>query len=99
MSWLYKIGRASVKVCDSREVLHHGRSRFGDPDRFNIIEQENTMRNQLCPYIVPLSEQEEHKDVYFEFIEQETTGLWYRTGGITFHFEKKLDATAFKLRF
>ena len=98
MSWIYKIGEATVKVCDNREVIHC--ITYGSGLKaFDTIEQENLMRRQLCPYIVPLSEQDEHSDVYFEFIEQETTGWWYRTGGITFHFQKEIDAIAFKLRF
>ena len=98
MSWLYKIGKAAVKVCDNREVIHC--IKYGSGFKaFDTIEQENIMRRQLCPYIVPLSKQEEAGAVYFEFIERETTGLWYRTGGIIFHFEKVIDSTAFKLRF
>ncbi len=99
MGWIYKIGQAAVKICDNREVIHWSGNFFHDLDYFTTAEKENEMRRELCPHVVHLSEQEEVSDVYFAFIEQETTGLWYRTGGIIFHFEEELDATAFKLRF
>ena len=56
------------------------------------------MRRNICPHSVELLDQEEHKDSYFDFIEHETTGLWYRTG-LIFHFEKEMDAMAFRLRY
>ena len=100
MAWIYRKGKAAVKICDNREVIHGRNSIFHDTDYFTTTEKQNTMRRGLCPHVVQLSEQEEKDpDVYFDFIEQETTGLWYRTGGIIFHFEEELDATAFKLRF
>jgi len=99
MAWIYRKGKAAVKICDNREVIHRRSSIFSDTDYVTTIEKQNTMRREFCPHVVQLSEQEEVSDVYFSFIEQETTGLWYRTGGIIFHFEEELDATAFKLRF
>lgn len=99
MSFLYRKGDAIVNICKNREVLHKKRRLITTLNERNDVEKENDLRRELCPHTVELSTQEEESYVYFAFIEQETTGLWYRTGGIIFHFKHEEDAMAFKLRF
>lgn len=99
MSFLYRKGGAIVRICKNREVLHKEKTIMANLNDWPRVEGENELRRELCPHTVELSTQEEESDVYFTFIEQETTGLWYRTGGIIFHFKYKEDAMAFKLRF
>ncbi len=101
MSWFYQNGDAKVEILDTREVVHHSSGRFhlGDYGAMEMIEQRNELRKLLCPYIVgPLNHQTEHADVYFDFIKENTTGKWYRTAGVIFHFERETDAFAFKMR-
>lgn len=99
MSFLYRKNDAVVKICENREVLHRDMKLITNLDDWEGLEKENELRDHLCPYVVELSTQEEKADIYFLFIKEETVGLWYRTGGIIFHFAVKEDAMAFRLRF
>ena len=68
---------------------------------FSFIEQIDKnvrLRRTICPYRVKVFKQTEHKDEYFKWIDENTTGYWYQIQGYYFCFENEADAVAFKLR-
>ncbi len=103
MSYLYRKRHYAVKICDNREIVHwqytRGKHPTEEPYADLIVQEENKMKRALCPYVVEISKPDEPTHAFFEFIEQETTGLWFWFYDGIFYFEDIIDATAFKLRF